>query len=132
MKNSLLSDGLWHAICFTWSNVDGNLTVYKDNVMTDQTSGVRTGQSITGGGKWVLGQDQDTVGGGFEIEDSFHGELVEVNVWGRVLSRQEIARFSTDCQRRMDGDVKRWPEFRNGLRGSVRAVEEPGCGFCQV
>ncbi len=100
--------------------------------MTDQTSGVRTGQNITGGGRWVLGQDQDTVGGGFQIVDSFHGELVEVNVWGRVLSRQEIARFSIDCQRRMDGDIKRWPEFRNGLRGSVRAVEEPGCGFCQV
>ncbi|CAB4041436.1 Hypothetical predicted protein, partial [Paramuricea clavata] len=91
--NSLLSDGFWHSICLTWSNVDGNLAVYKDNVMTDQASGVVTGKNISGGGRWVLGQDQDSVGGGFAIQDAFQGELAEVNVWGRVLTKQENKRL---------------------------------------
>jgi hypothetical protein len=105
--------------------------VYKDNVMTDQASGVATGKNISGGGRWVLGQDQDSVGGGFQIKDSFQGELAEVNVWGRVITKQEIAWFSTDCQRRMNGDVKSWPEFRTGLRREVRAVDEPSCTNCK-
>jgi CUB/sushi domain-containing protein len=129
--NSLLSDGFWHSICLTWSNVDGILTVYKDNVLTDQASGVATGKNISGGGRWVLGQDQDSVGGGFAIKDAFEGELAEVNVWGRVITKQEIACFSTDCQRRMNGDVKSWTEFRTGLRREVRAVDEPSCTKCK-
>ena len=131
VKNSVISDGFWHALCFTWSNVDGNLTIYRDNVITDQAFGVKTGQRIAGGGHWVLGQDQDSVGGGFQIEDSFQGNLAEVNVWGRVLSGKEIATFSTGCHRCMDGDVKRWPEFKTGLRGSVRIVQGPNCGKCK-
>jgi hypothetical protein len=130
-NSSVVSDGFWHAICFTWSNVDGSLNIYRDNVMTDQVAGVKTGQRITRGGRWVLGQDQDSVGGGFQIADSFEGELVEVNVWGRVLTRHEIATFSTDCHRCLDGDVKRWPEFKSGSRGSVRVVERPTCTVCK-
>ncbi|CAB4041511.1 Hypothetical predicted protein, partial [Paramuricea clavata] len=95
--------------------------------MSDQESGVRTGQKITGGGFWVLGQDQDSVGGGFQDKDSFQGELAEMNVWGRVLTKQEIARFSTDCRRRMNGSVKSWPQFRTGLRGKARVINEPNC-----
>ena len=130
-KNSLLHDGPWHAICVTWSSVNGHLLVYKDNVVTDEQRDVQTGQNIIKGGRWVLGQDQDHVGGGFEIEDSFQGEMAEVNVWGRVLTRQEITRFSTDCQRRMDGDVKSWPQFITGLRGKVHVVQEPSCTKCK-
>ena len=111
--------------------MEGNLTIFRDNVMTDQALGVQAGQRITGGGRWVLGQDQDRVGGGFEIKDSFQGELVEVNVWGRVLTRQEIAKFSTGCYRCMDGDVKRWLEFKTGLRGRVRVLLGPKCTKCK-
>jgi CUB/sushi domain-containing protein len=127
MKNSSISDSFWHAMCVTWSNIDGKLTVYRDNAMSNQKSGVRTGQDITGGGFWVLGQDQDSVGGRFQGRDSFQGELAEMNVWGRVLTKQEIARFSTDCQRRMNGSVKSWPQFRTGLRGKARVINEPNC-----
>ena len=111
--------------------MDGHFRVYKDNVVSDEEFGVRTGQNIIKGGRWVLGQDQDRVGGGFEIEDSFQGEMSEVNVWGRVITREEITRFSFDCHRRMDGDMKSWSQFKTGLRGNVRVVQRPSCTECK-
>ena len=126
-QNSVISDESWHAMCVTWSSVDGNLTVYRDNTVTDSYTGVHAGQMVSGGGLWVLGQDQDSWGGGFDIVDSFHGEMAELNVWSRVLSRQEIAEFSTDCERCMNGDVISWSEFKTGLRGDVFVKQEPSC-----
>lgn len=118
---------IWRAMCFTWSNVRRDMAVYVNGEKKDEKDRVRTGESITGGGLWVLGQDQDKLGGGFAINDAFQGQMTEVNVWGRVLTKQEISSFSMDCQRRMNGDVRSWPEFRTGLRGEVRILEEPTC-----
>ena len=54
-KNSLLHDGPWHAICVTWSSVNGHLIVYKDNVVTDEQRDVQTGQNIIKGGAMGVG-----------------------------------------------------------------------------
>ncbi|XP_028411986.1 neuronal pentraxin-1-like isoform X2 [Dendronephthya gigantea] len=128
--NSTMSDGSWHALCMTWSSANGEIRVYKDDVLTDVRAGVGIGEKTVGGGTWVLGQDQDTVGGGFDIKDSLRGELTMVNVWRRVLTRQEITKFSTNCENCMIGDVKRWTEFRTGLRGNVELREKQDCHVC--
>lgn len=38
----------------------------------------------------VLGQEQDTVGGGFDPTEGFAGQVAGFKVWNRVLSPSEV------------------------------------------
>ncbi|XP_035678070.1 neuronal pentraxin receptor-like [Branchiostoma floridae] len=83
-------DGKWHAVCATWRSTDGAWQVYTDGVLQASGSGLNVGGKVRSGGTWILAQDQDTVGGGFELYQTFSGELSQVNLWDRVLTAAEI------------------------------------------
>ena len=61
----------------------------------------------------MLGQEQDSVGGDFEAEQSFKGMLSNVNLWNRVLSAVQIEDMSSSCL--LDewnaGNVYKWRDF---------------------
>ena len=84
----VLNDGLWHHLAVTWASAGGALRVYKDGALAfSSTSRCRPGASLTAGGALVLGQEQDTVGGGFETSQAFLGNLDEVALYPTVLDR---------------------------------------------
>ena len=83
------------------------------------------GHEIRGGGTLVLGQEQDSPEGSFQKHESFSGEMTGVNIWDRVISRQEILRLSKAC-RTGTGNVFQWSDFKAHVRGSVEIVE-PSC-----
>ena len=98
---------------------------YKDGVMKAQGRGLRTGHKIRAGGVLVLGQEQDTEGGGFEANQSFVGSMASVNLWSRVLSSQEIFRMSSSCALGK-GDVMKWSDVR-GRQHNVDEEFFPSC-----
>ena len=57
-----LHDGGWHHVCFTWSNADGKLCPYVNGQGLTCFTGYRTGKTIPGNGKFILGQEQDAFG----------------------------------------------------------------------
>lgn len=75
----------------------------------------------------MLGQEQDSVGGGFDADQSFKGMLSNVNVWNRKLSDKQIEDMSTSCL--LDewnaGNVYRWRSFLQ--EAQARLVEESPC-----
>ena len=83
------------------------------------------GQEIRGGGFLVLGQQQDSVGGGFKPIDSFIGEMTDVNIWDHVITDQEITRMSKSCLTGV-GNVYQWRDFKAHLKGSVQIIK-PSC-----
>ena len=83
-----------------------------------------TNYGILSGGTAVIGQDQDSVGGGFSRRDAFGpGEVTELNLWGSVLSAGDIASQHANCTL-ATGLVHSWEQFKDGVNGAVR-VEEP-------
>ena len=46
--------------------------------------------SLKPGGELIIGQDQDTIGGFFDSNQAFSGELTQVGLWSRILSNEEI------------------------------------------
>lgn len=84
-----LSDGLWHHVVATWRSSDGEGRFYIDGQLTLTTT-LAIGASLGNGGSLVLGQDQDSLGGGFTSAQSYIGVLDELAVWSRVLSDAEI------------------------------------------
>jgi len=83
------NDGAWHHIAVTWRGSDGATKIYKDgNPVWNGT--LAAGTTITSGGSLVLGQEQDSVGGGFNNREDFVGLLDEVAVYNEVLDDSEI------------------------------------------
>ncbi|XP_077998614.1 fibrinogen-like protein A [Glandiceps talaboti] len=64
------------------------------------------GLYIRGGGVLILGQDQDTVGGTFDPNQAFIGELSQFNIWDRILSINQIISNMADCSG--TGNVYSW------------------------
>ncbi|KAI8486417.1 hypothetical protein Bbelb_359160 [Branchiostoma belcheri] len=118
-------DGEWHTVCTTWRSSDGAWQLYADGVLTDSGSGFNVGGRVRTGGTWILGQDQDVVGGRFDAHQSFIGELSEVNLWDRVLSPAEIA---ADCSYHgnvIDWDTTNITVFGQASRAEYQCVERP-------
>ncbi|KAI3360049.1 hypothetical protein L3Q82_014383, partial [Scortum barcoo] len=87
---SSLLDSRWHHLCVLWSSIEGRFWHYSDRRLTSSGSNFRKGSEIPGGGSVVLGQEQDTVGGGFDPAEGFAGQMAGFRVWNRVLSPSEV------------------------------------------
>lgn len=87
---SSLLDARWHHLCIVWSSIQGRFWHYIDQRLTSSGSNFRKGWEIPGGGSVVLGQEQDTVGGGFDPAEGFSGQVAGFRVWNRVLSPSEV------------------------------------------
>ena len=73
----------------------------------------------------VLGQEQESVGGSFDANQSFMGEMTRVNIWDHVIKDQEIIRMSKSCLTG-EGNVFQWRDFKTDVRGSVQIID-PSC-----
>ena len=94
-----------------------------DGQLTDSGAGLMAGHVIPSGGTAVLGQDQDSVGGGFQTNQAFGpGQLTEVNMWSWVLSENEIAAQYQDCHI-PQGSVHAWSQFKDAINGAVHLIE---------
>ncbi|XP_034046285.1 uncharacterized protein LOC117527890 [Thalassophryne amazonica] len=85
-----LLDSRWHHLCILWSSIQGRFWHYTDQRLTSTGSNFQKGQEVPGGGSVVLGQEQDTVGGGFDPAEGFKGQIAGFRVWNRVLSPLEV------------------------------------------
>ncbi|XP_007440889.2 pentraxin-4 [Python bivittatus] len=84
-------DGRWHHVCIVWSSLQGRFWFYLDRRLASLGSNFQKGYQIPPRGSLLLGQEQDTVGGGFESSESFVGLLAGFAVWGRALLPGEVS-----------------------------------------
>ena len=71
------NDGFWHHICASWENKAGSWEIYKDGVSLASGAILNTGHVIKTNGILVMGQEQDSFGGGFDALQNYIGELTE-------------------------------------------------------
>ena len=85
-----LFDGKQHHIAVSWDNTNGDVAIYVDGQFIRSKTGISQGFTL-GTGTFVIGNDQDSVGGGFNPDEAFHGTLYDVRVWDNVRSAEEIS-----------------------------------------
>ncbi|KXJ15390.1 Neuronal pentraxin-2 [Exaiptasia diaphana] len=118
-----VTDGHWHHICATWDNSAGQAVLYIDGVRRAQGS-LEKGNVTKSGGSLIIGQEQDKVGGGFDISQSFVGELTEINIWNRVLGPKEISAMSKNREIAASGNVLTWSDVISGTKhGQVQIID---------
>ncbi|MEP3479784.1 MAG: cadherin domain-containing protein [Fuerstiella sp.] len=83
-----LFDGGEHTVAMTWDGSTGQVQFYVDGQFVDSASGV-FGMLV--GTEFVLGQDQDTVGGAFDPAETFSGVFHDVRIFSDVRTDSELA-----------------------------------------
>ena len=100
--------------------------------MKQEGTKLKRGYTIRKGGTLVLGQDQDSVGGGFDADQSFQGMLSSVNVWDHMLLATQVKEMSTSCllDEGNEGNVYKWIDFLR--EGGTRLVQPSPCKMVEV
>ncbi|XP_074540194.1 C-reactive protein-like [Halichoeres trimaculatus] len=81
----------WHSICATWNSENGLAQLWMDGKPSIKRF-IKTGP-ITGPPITILGQEQDSYGGGFDSYQSFIGMITNLHMWDYVLSNAEINNY---------------------------------------
>ncbi|XP_049438835.1 C-reactive protein-like [Epinephelus fuscoguttatus] len=97
---------MWHSVCTTWDSTSGLTQVWFDGQPTIRKF-VSSGTSIRGSIIIILGQEQDSHGGGFDLKQSFVGMMSDVHMWDYVLSSCEIQKYMDELNF-TPGNVVNW------------------------
>ncbi|NET52399.1 MAG: hypothetical protein F6K09_28035, partial [Merismopedia sp. SIO2A8] len=99
----------WQHCAATWESKTGRAHLYIDGESMYSTS-LAKGIVLDANGSLVLGQDQDSYGGGFDTKQAFQGQMAEVRVWDDVRTPEEInSLMNHRCTGTEEGLVGYWP-----------------------
>ncbi|XP_021048346.1 adhesion G-protein coupled receptor D2 [Mus pahari] len=86
------SDSRWHHVCATWEQRSGHWALFTNGRRCAEAQGLSVGHPVPPDGVLVLGQDQDSLDGGFLARDAFSGNLTDFYLWDQVLSLEQVRR----------------------------------------
>ncbi|XP_038129003.1 mucosal pentraxin-like [Cyprinodon tularosa] len=107
----------WHSLCTTWDPVSGLVQPWLDGQPSVKKF-TRSVSNIRGSLIIMLGQEQDSHGGGFDIKQSFVGMMYDVHMWDYVLSTCEIQNYM-DYRSFTPGNVLNWRAMDYQIIGQV-------------
>ncbi|XP_059002716.1 serum amyloid P-component [Mustela nigripes] len=104
-------------ICVTWESSTG-IAEFWVNGKPLVKKGLKKGYSVATQPKIVLGQEQDSYGGAFDVNQSFVGEIGDLYMWDSVLSAQQILSVRHGSYL-LDPNVLDWSALDYESRGYV-------------
>ena len=124
-------DGQWHHVAVTWESSGGTWHSYKDGVKVKSSAeAFQQGEIIKGGGVLILGQEQDELGGGFNTEENFIGDVSQMHIFDNVLSATDIYNLAYSCDH-VKGNVASWGDFREQLDGEYHVTDKSYACDCE-
>ncbi|XP_036408601.1 C-reactive protein-like [Megalops cyprinoides] len=115
----------WHSYCFTWESNTGLVQLWVNGVNSAKQMGYKGG-SIEAAPSMILGQDQDSYGGGFAKKNAFVGHVTDVHVWDKVISDCDIRDF-TEGSSFKPGNVINWHRLEFTMGGEVVLEDQQKC-----
>jgi len=125
----------WYHTCFSWNAGSQYEELYLNGDKVSERISAANSKLPTGG-TLVLGQEQDTPGGGFALNQAFGGEIYGLQVFKRKLSGAEvedmykagICNYPTPSE----GVVIDWEDFLDAQRyGKVEEISA-GCSKWEI
>ena len=74
----------------------------------------------------IIGQEQDRLGGDFNIAESFIGKMYALNVWADVLLPDDISQMYSTCES-YRGSTLSWSDLLADIRGNIQRSEARFC-----
>lgn len=126
-----VNDGQWHHVAVTWESAGGTWYSYKDGVEIKSSSqAFQQGEVISGDGVMILGQEQDELGGGFNTQENFIGDISQLNIFDYMLSANDIYNLVYSCDH-VKGNVAAWSDFRERLFGIYHLTDKSYACDCE-
>ncbi|XP_025028074.1 mucosal pentraxin-like [Python bivittatus] len=122
-KKPVSSTGKEH-ICFSWESETGLATLWWNGKLLSRKS-IMKDLVVHGNASIILGQEQDSFGGQFDVNQSFVGEIEDVYFWGRVLEPEEICRVWNN--RVVSRPLINWRELHYESHGEVILARSSTC-----
>ncbi|XP_053173928.1 serum amyloid P-component-like [Scomber japonicus] len=113
----------WHSMCTTWNSDDGLSQLMVNGNLTIKRF-VASKKPITGVPIIILGQDQDSYGGGFDAKQSFIGMISKVHMWDYVLSPTELRAYEKG-ENFSPGNMLNWRALDFQPSGLASVHEDP-------
>ncbi|XP_037532904.1 C-reactive protein-like [Nematolebias whitei] len=97
---------IWHSICTTWDSESGLVQLWFDGQPFTRKY-VNSGATIAGPVIIIIGQEQDSYGGDFDVKQSFTGMMSDVHMWNYTLYPCDIQNY-VDGLNFTPGNVLNW------------------------
>ncbi|XP_040901391.1 serum amyloid P-component-like [Toxotes jaculatrix] len=112
---------MWQSICSTWDSESGVGQLWIDGKPSSRK--FISSETISGPIIIVLGQEQDSFGGGFDLQQSFVGMMSDVHMWDQVLTPCEIQNYMDELNF-TPGNVVNWKMQDFQITGKVLIEEK--------
>lgn len=109
-------------LCITWDSQTGATAVFMDGKKS-LTKIYQKNHRVRSGGKVIIGQDPDDYLGSFDANQSFVGEISDINLWSSVLSDSAIKEMANGGQTAQYGDVIDWSAASLRVTGKVDLIQ---------
>ncbi|KAM4616557.1 C-reactive protein-like [Polymixia lowei] len=107
----------WNSLCWTWDSKTGLTQLWLNGKRSSQKL-ILSEALVTGTPSTMLGQEQDTYGGGFDRQQSFEGDVTDVHFWDYVTSPCEIRSYMKGMSF-VPGNVLSWKALQYDIVGTV-------------
>ncbi|CAH2315867.1 Hypothetical predicted protein [Pelobates cultripes] len=105
----------WKHTCVSWNSDTGVIQLWVNGKLYPRKISNK-GFTIPIPTFIILGQDQDSFGGGFQAAQSFVGEMRDVHMWDFVLSQEDIQNVLVND---INGNVLSWTALQYESNGEV-------------
>ena len=122
----------WHHCCATWSYTSQTFKTYLNGEL-EQAYRPSASRYLGTGGTLVIGQEQDSVGGSYDLAESFAGHLYQLNVFNKELTSDEVdsmfknGRCSYLDHSLQDDVVISWGDILEGWKAGSVSIVDTGC-----
>ncbi|XP_069953925.1 uncharacterized protein, partial [Cherax quadricarinatus] len=113
--------GSWAHFCFLYRFLTGEWNIFQDGELRAHGTFPITDTPLLGNGVYIIGQEQDSMGGGFQRDQCFSGEITELNFWDTELSNHTIKRVSK-CEEEVEDATLKWSLQEWQLAGEARSL----------
>ncbi|XP_031555977.1 uncharacterized protein LOC116292765 [Actinia tenebrosa] len=113
------NDNGWHHFCVTRDSNSGSTNLYGNGIK--ENADISNQFMIPRAVPMAEGKMHF---GGFGV-NNFPGEISGLNIWGKILSEDEIAKIAQSCDGSNPGNVKNWSDIKNELNLSKYTITSP-------
>ncbi|CRL07619.1 CLUMA_CG020584, isoform A [Clunio marinus] len=123
-------DDVWHFLCVSWTMNEGHYEIYVDGTLNIQGYNLSRSTPIAGEGIFIIGQEQDSLGGSFSESESFVGKISYMDFWDRQLNAIEINDYYRTCDP-YQGNLFSWTDLKFKTVGEIKISQSEFCKPCE-